>query len=496
MMDTVIVVGGGLAGMSAAHTVLEHGANVIVVEKNAFCGGNSTKATSGINGAGTATQHKKGVQDSSGIFFDDSMRGGANQPELIKVLTYESGPAVEWLIDNHGLDLSLISRLGGHSQPRTHRGGEKFPGMTITMTLLDKLEEICEKQPHRAKILTKCRMTGLTKDASGKVVGLTYVDKDGKKCDLKGPVILATGGYGADYTEDSILTRFCKDTTVDGRPVDLSKLPTTNGDFSTGDGLKAAMAIGGDHVDLKWVQVHPTGLVHPKEPEAKVKFLAAEALRGCGGIIIDKHGKRIANELGRRDYVSNRMWSNEGPFRLLLNGKASKEIEWHCKHYKGRGLMKSYDNLEELAKEMGIPSSALAETCKSYNEIAVAQEKSPSTGKYDAYGGGKTHDPWGKKYFHNYPVEMNDAYHVAIITPVVHYCMGGVKITAKAELVGTDSKVIPGVYGAGEINGGVHGENRLGGSSLLDCVVYGRVAGRTASRFIMEENVSAARSKL
>jgi succinate dehydrogenase/fumarate reductase flavoprotein subunit len=233
------------------------------------------------------------------------------------------------------------------------------------------------------------------------------------------------------------------------------------------------------------VQVHPTGLVHPDEPNAKVKFLAAEALRGCGAIILDKHGKRIANELGRRDYVSGRMWKNEGPFRLVLNSKASTEIAWHCKHYKGRRVMKQFKTGADMAKEMGIAPEVLEKTFKEYNEIAYKMEKrkDENEGPYKAYGGGMSYDPWGKKYFHNYPIEVADTFHVAIIEPCIHYCMGGLKVNEMAEVLNKDGP-IPGLFGAGEVNGGIHGQNRLGGSSLLDCVAYGRVAGRSASKLV------------
>merc|ERR1711881_515363 len=253
---------------------------------------------------------------------------------------------------------------------------------------------------------------------------------------------------------------------------DLSHLPTTNGEHCTGDGLKMGMAVGGECVDLEWVQVHPTGLVHPEEPDEKVKFLAAEALRGVGGVLLDIEGNRFANELGRRDYVTGQMWKNKGltlggttGFFLCLNSKASTEIQWHCKHYKGRGLMKAY------------------------NEIADKQTKDPDNGPYEAYGGGKPWDTWGKKFFHNLPVETSDSFHVAIVTPVIHYCMGGLKINPDSEVLGAGDKIIGGLYGAGEAAGGIHGSNRLGGNSLLDCVVFGRVSGRSAARYMMAQNI-------
>jgi len=485
-MQQVIVVGGGLGGMAAAHTVLEHGIKVCVIDKNAFFGGNSTKATSGINGAHTKTQRKLKIEDSPEVFHADTMRGGAKQPELVEVLTGESAPSVDWLVDKFKLDLSLVSRLGGHSNPRTHRGKEKFPGMTITYALMEALEDIAEESD-RAKVMMKCRVTKLLKNAAGNIIGVEGHDKDGKTFQEHGPVIISTGGYGADFADDSLLMKH--------RP-DLAHLPTTNGDHCTGDGLKMALAVGADAVDLEWIQVHPTGLVHPDEPDAKVKFLAAEALRGCGGVLLDMNGKRFCNELGRRDYVTGMMWKNKGftqgsctGFFLCLNGKASNEIHWHCKHYKGRGLMKSYKNMGEFAKEHNIPLANIEETFKSYNEIAKKQEENPDAGPYEAYGGGKSHDVWGKKFFHNLPLEVNDEFHVGVVTPVIHYCMGGLKMNPDAEILNSKDDVINGLYAAGEAMGGVHGNNRLGGNSLLDCVVFGRVSGRSAARYFTASNI-------
>merc|ERR1719310_1877291 len=420
------------------------------------------------------------------------MRGGAKRPDLVDVLCGESAPSVDWLVDKFGLDLSLVSRLGGHSNPRTHRGKERFPGMTITYALMEALEEIADDSD-RAKIMLKSKVTKLLKDASGNVCGVEGVTDAGKAFQELGPVIICTGGFGADFSEDSLLIKH--------RP-DLMHLPTTNGDHCTGDGLKMTMAVGGECVDLEWVQVHPTGLIHPDEPDAKVKFLAAEALRGCGGVLLDINGNRFANELGRRDYVTGMMWKTKGVqlgsttgFFLCLNGKASKEIEWHCKHYKGRGIMKAYKNMGEFAKEYNIPLANIEATFKDYNAIADKQAKDPDNGPYEAYGGGKSYDTWGKKFFHNLPLETSDAFHVAIVTPVIHYCMGGMKINTDAEAMGAGDKVIGGLYAGGEAAGGIHGNNRLGGNSLLDCVVFGRVSGRSAARYLSTVNIKFVESQ-
>ncbi|KAL8277238.1 hypothetical protein RQP46_010307 [Phenoliferia psychrophenolica] len=466
-MSRVIVVGGGLSGLSAAHTLYERGANVLLLDKNSFMGGNSTKATSGINGAGTAAQAELGIKDTPKAFFNDTKKSARElaRDDLIKVLTGKSGDAVNWLMERFNLDLSKVSRLGGHSFERTHRGGAQFPGMTITYAQMEALEDLAEAEPDRVQVLKKAEVTSLIKDGD-KVTGVNYT-YDGEKLQAFGPVILATGGYAADFSKDGLLNKY--------RP-DLMHLPTTNGDHCTGDGQKMVIDIGGAGIDLEKVQVHPTGLVDPKDPDAKVKFLAAEALRGVGGLLLDGEGNRFADELGHRDYVTQRIWDNgKYPVRLILNGEASKEIEWHCKHYCGRGLMKRFETGAELAKDMGLSEAKLAQVFADYVKVC----KDPKT------------DPFGKKFFSNTDWSMNSGpFNVAIMTPVLHYTMGGLEIDDESKVLDTAHKAIPGLFASGEIAGGVHGANRLGGSSLLGCVVFGRVAGDSAASYLLSSLTS------
>ncbi|KAF4691509.1 hypothetical protein FOZ60_015371 [Perkinsus olseni] len=473
-VKTVIVIGGGLAGFSACNTVLEKGGQVLLLDKSAFCGGNSSKATSGINGACTKTQQALGIKDSNDLFYSDCMKGGAKKPDLVNAMVQNSGASVNWLMDNFDLDLSLLARLGGHSVERTHRGKERFPGMTITYAEIQMAEAIAKNHPDKCKIMNKARATKLLTGEDGSVTGVVYETKDGQTHEAHGPVILATGGFGADFSPDGILAKV--------RP-DLLGLSTTNGEHCTGDGIKMGMEVGADTLDLEFVQVHPTGLVNPKDPKSKVKFLAAEALRGVGGILLDADGNRFVNELHRRDYVSNTMFKNKGPFRLVLNSKSAQEIHWHCEHYKGRGVMKEFATGAALAAEMGIPTSKLEQTFKTYNEVMQKQIKDPDGGPYDAYPSGKTHDPFGKKFFKDYPMSVNDTFQVAIVTPLVHYTMGGLTIDPKGRVLNKSGKVIKGLYAAGEVMGGVHGNNRLGGNSLLDCVVYGRLTGADCATY-------------
>ncbi|GKZ73753.1 hypothetical protein AnigIFM50267_010690 [Aspergillus niger] len=469
----VIVVGGGLSGLSAAHTVYLNGGNVLVLDKQAFFGGNSTKATSGINGALTRTQVDLGIADSVKQFYDDTLKSARDKarPELIKVLTYKSAAAVEWLQDVFNLDLTLVSRLGGHSQPRTHRGHDaKFPGMAITYALMQRLEELTESEPDRVQIIKKARVTSINKSGNN-VTGVTY-EYDGETHTADGVVVLATGGYAADFGDGSLLKQH--------RP-DTFGLSSTNGTHATGDGQKMLMEIGANGIDMDKVQVHPTGLVDPKDPTAKFKFLAAEALRGEGGLLLNSDGQRFSDELGHRDYVSGQMWKEKEkgkwPIRLILNSKASNVLDFHTRHYSGRGLMKKMTG-KELAKEIGCGEAALKKTFDDYNLIAEGKKK----------------DPWNKRFFHNLPFSIDDDFHVALMEPVLHFTMGGIEINEHAQVLNSEKEAFDGLYACGELAGGVHGANRLGGSSLLGCVVYGRVAGDSASQYLFQKLLSGGAS--
>lgn len=340
--------------------------------------------------------------------------------------------------------------------------------MAITYALMQRLEELAETEPERVQIIKKARVTGLNKEAN-KVTGVQY-ESNGETSTLDGPVILATGGYAADFTDSSLLKKH--------RP-DTFGLATTNGSHATGDGQKMVMAIGGNGIDLDKVQVHPTGLVDPKDPGSKWKFLAAEALRGEGGLLLNADGDRFCDELGHRDYVSGMMWKEKDkgkfPIRLILNSKASNTLDFHTRHYSGRGLMKKMSG-QQLAKEIGCTPDHLQKTFTTYNAIADGKQK----------------DPWGKKFFHNMPLDINDTFHVSLMEPVLHFTMGGVEINDKAQVLNQSKQPFDGLFACGELAGGVHGANRLGGSSLLGCVVYGRVAGDSASNYLFQHVLSGA----
>jgi len=165
------------------------------------------------------------------------------------------------------------------------------------------------------------------------------------------------------------------------------------------------------------------------------------------------------------------------PIRLVLNSKASNTLDFHTRHYSGRGLMKKMSG-QDLAKEIGCKPDHLQKTFQTYNAIAEGKQK----------------DPWGKKFFHNLPVDINDTFHVSVMEPVLHFTMGGIEINDRAQVMNSEQKAFEGLFACGEVAGGVHGANRLGGSSLLGCVVYGRVAGDSASNYLFQQALNSTSS--
>ncbi|EJD38146.1 Flavocytochrome c [Auricularia subglabra TFB-10046 SS5] len=453
----LVIVGGGLAGLSCAHRALELGAtSVILLDKEAKLGGNALKASSGINGAHTATQKALGVQDSVELFANDTTKSAQDlaRPALINSLTSRSETAVSWLTDTFKIDLSVVSQLGGHSAARTHRGTGGAPGWAITSVLIKSLET--KEKEGLLTIHRGAKVVGLLA-SEGAVEGVTY-EQQGTQNEVRGKVVVASGGYSLSRT------------LIQQHRPDLLKVPTTSGPHATGDlhTVLSSSAAKVSLVDLDQVQVHPTGFVDPAAPESSTKFLAAEALRGAGGILVDSKGNRFVNELDRRDVVSGKIQTllsaGGGPVRLLMMESAVDSIKEHCKFYVAKGLMKRFDNTAQLAQEAGIPADVLAKTYEAYRASA----------------GGASQDGFGKALFPHPDFQLDAPVYAALITPVVHYTMGGIEIDAAGRVLDTSGKTVSGLFAAGEATGGLHGRNRLAGSSLLECVVFGRLAAETA----------------
>ena len=236
--------------------------------------------------------------------------------------------------------------------------------------------------------------------------------------------------------------------------------------------MLAAKKIGASLFDMDAVQVHPTGFIDLKKPNAREKILVAECLRASRELLINEKGYRFTNELGHRDDVTSPERGQKGKIRLIINPVAIKfgQVEPHVNMYKNFfKVLKPYKNANELANDMNIPVENLIDTFNRYNESAK-----------------KGWCPSGKTRFPGAPYTKDQELIVGFVEPVLHYVMGGIKIDKNARVINKNSNIIYGLYACGETAGGIHGRNRLAGNSLVDCVVYGRVAGNSALKFVKE----------
>lgn len=477
-----IVVGSGLAGLTTALTILDRGGTVWIIEKEPILGGNSNKASSGINGCcfkngntSILTYVNRDTEDTINLFYEDTSRsaGDVADSRLIETLVEGSAYALKWLIERVRVDLSApLVQLGGHSRKRTHRPTQGFVGAEV----MNAMEIAIRKYEETgfARIIVGHKVTRLVKNASGEVKGVKLdstdprvsTDFDVLRTDH---VILATGGFASDRSTGSLLQQY--------RP-ELQNMAATAGSFSTGDGIRLAQDLGAKTRDMAKIQIHPTGFVDPTDSTSPHKVLAAELLRGVGGILLNKQGNRFCNELGKRDYVTDRMlehdaefmerrvWNPEKPiptFYIVLSGQAAQKAQKHVDSYMRQGLITRLEGLNSLSRHLNIDQERMASTIRQYQRCAKSEEK----------------DHFGKTVFENVPIENleEEEFFVGEVTPVLHYCMGGLQITPSGTVISSKEETISGLYAVGEVTGGVHGNNRLGGNSLLECVVFGRIVG-------------------
>ncbi|CAK9435377.1 uncharacterized protein LODBEIA_P01040 [Lodderomyces beijingensis] len=477
-----IVVGSGLAGLTTTLELLSQNHHVILLEKTDKLGGNSAKASSGINGVPTKFQHNDDTVDA---FKSDTIKSGKglSNLELVDVLTLNSKNAIEWLTEELAIDLSSVAQLGGHSFARTHKGAGKLPpGFAIIQGITAKIDELQNATPAAVGILKNSRLERLVVEQQGegkglKVKGVEYKDTaTGEvKVVLGDNVVLATGGFSADsqVLDKSLLHRF--------RP-DLLKFPTSNGEQTTGDGQKIAERdVDADLIHMDQVQVHPTGFINPKDVACNWKFLCGEVMRGIGGILLSPQGNRFVNELTTRDVVTDHVLQvceitaeNEfglpvGSFAsvLVVSDEDAAKAPNHIGFYKFQGLLDkgTTKDLLQLLRKIH-PSNAnvsvqdLQLVIDEYNS-AIAKGKDAKYGR-TVFGQPIT----GEFYF-------------GLTTPVLHFAMGGIKIDESARAINKKGQVIENLYAVGEVSGGLHGGNRLGGSSLLESVVFGKKASRS-----------------
>ena len=489
-IDTdVVIIGAGGAGMTAALTASDAGKSVLVLESQPAVGGNSVKSTGGMNAAKTVYQDANTFDESAGVektlkaaegytdneaitalaatvkeqweawqanpegYFDstelfalDTLIGGKglNDPELVNTLVNNSAAAIEYL-DSIGIHLNNVAAFGGASVKRIHRPvNEEGKTVSVGAYTVPLLEAACQSRDNLA-LLTDVTAEKLLTNEAGAVIGVEAKGKNGNKVTVNAKaVILATGGFGANL-----------DMVVQYKP-DLAGFMTTNAAGIQGQGILMATEIGAATVDMEQIQIHPT-------VQADTASLITEGLRGDGAILVNANGERFIDEVGTRDVVSAAEIAQPDSFSWLVVDQKMVDASSVIQGYIKRGLMLQGDSYEALAKELGIPADAFAATMEKWNGY-VAEKNDPD---------------FGRTSFAN-PLDTAPFYAVKV-TAGIHHTMGGLKIDSQTHVLNTEGQIIPGLFAAGEVTGGVHGGNRLGGNAVADFVVFGRIAGQQAA---------------
>ena len=487
----VVVVGAGGAGMTAAITATDAGKKVIVVESQPIAGGNSVRSTGGMNAAKTPYQDKNEFKEAAGVektlataaekfadnatitalaatvksqwdayqanpqgYFDsvelmelDTLIGGKgkNNPELVKALAENSAAAIEWLA-SIGADVKNVGAFGGASVKRIHRPVNADGKVTAVGAYIVPILEKNLQDRNVQFLFDTTANEIIMKD--GKAVGIKATGKDGNKVTINAKsVVIATGGFGANAEM------------VEKYKPELKGFATTNAEGAQGQGIEMATAVGAATVDMDQIQIHPT--VHIEEDGNA--HLITEGLRGDGAILVNAEGKRFYDEVSTRDKVSAAIIAQPEKSAWLVVDQSMVDKSAVIAGYIKSGYTVTGATYEELAKAMGVDEATFVSTMNTWNQAVEA--KSDAEFNRTSFANPLTAAP----------------YYAIKITPAVHHTMGGIVINPKAEVLNEKGEVISGLFAAGEVTGGVHGANRLGGNAVADFVVFGRISGQSAA---------------
>lgn len=442
----ILVIGAGGAGLVAATEAASKGASVIVLEKMGIVGGNTNFSTGGINAAYTKEQKKLGIKDSKDVFFNDTMKGGQylNDEKLVHKLVDESAGIVEWLQSSLiGADLSDVGAFGGATNKRIHR---PKGGGAIGSHLVPLLHKAAAKEGADIRLMNTA-MEIISENGIPTGVLVKYQDKE-YKISAKA-IILATGGFGANPA----MLEFYQPT--------LAGFATTNHPGATGDAFALVEKFDAQLTQMEQIQTHPTAV-------KGTGIMITEAVRGNGAILIHKNGKRFINEMETRNIVSAAILRGPGKSAFLIFDQNIREslkvIETYAKY---RWTVQS-DSIKGLAAKINVPTMELERTIQKYNHY-VDEKADPD--------------------FERNPASMERKiekapFYAIEVEPAIHHTMGGLKINTDAQVINKNGEPIPGLYAAGEVTGGVHGAERLGGNAVADICVFGKIAADSAIEYI------------
>ena len=441
----IVIIGAGGAGMTAAINATQAGKDVILVEMMPYAGGNTTKATGGMNAAETHYQKEQGIEDSVEQFVEDTMKGGhdINDRDLVTIMAENSAAGIDWL-DSIGAPLPKISFSGGATNQRIHAPEDgSGVGAYLVTALLKKMDEL------GIKVMYNTKATDLL-SLEGTVNGVMAESDDAYYTIHSKAVILATGGFG---NNQEMIVRYRDD---------LEGTVTTSAPGIMGDGIVMAQAVGADLVDIDQIQLHPT-------VEQKTSMLITESVRGDGAILVNQDGKRFTDELLTRDKVSAAELAQPGSYAYIIFDQKLREGLKATEKYISTGITVQGDTIEDLAAQIDVDPATLAETLANWNKC-VADKNDAEFGRTTGMDNDLSTAP----------------YYAIKIAPGIHHTMGGVHIDTGAHVIDLNGKVIPGLFAAGEVVGGVHGGNRLGGNAVADIVVFGRISSASAVEWCNE----------
>jgi flavocytochrome c len=454
----IIIVGSGVAGLCAAIEAVNGGASVMVIEKMKITGGNTRISDGGLSAAGNFLQKKIGVKDSVDLFMQDMMKAGLalNHPHLVQTVAEKGAEAIDWTREVLNVRyLDRLDQLGGHSVARTITT-QRHSGVDIINAQIRKLRQM------QVEIRTCSKMMDFISEGTGRIGGVKILSgynfrnhefKNQANIRAKKAVILATGGFGSD-----VRFRGLQNPGLD------ASMGSTNHVGATGEGIAAALKQGAAPVHLSWIQTGPWACADEKGYGKGARF-ASYSIYPWGLVVDPASGRRIVNEWADRKQRSDAILGSGHPCLGIVDSEGASKDPDSLKVCLNQGKVKQFRSLKELAKAHNVDSSELEKTAHRYNR--ALEENSP-----DEFG-----KPLG-----NSAIPLNKPPFYAIrLWPKVHYTPGGVGIDAQARVVDLQGRIIPGLFAAGEVCGGIHGADRLGGCALTECIIFGRIAGQSAA---------------